>query len=84
MYLSEREKLLEVLTAWMGDVVRQKCLVSRLDFPREKEMTQRIAESHELTDLLQRMDAIEDLRANLETNVQEQLALEVAFLTAFG
>jgi len=30
------------------------------------------------------MEAIEDLRANLETNVQEQLAFEVAFLTAFG
>lgn len=84
VYLSEREKLLEVLTAWMGDVVRQKCQVTRLDFPREKEVTQRVSESFELTDLLQRMDAIEDLRAHLETNVQEQLALEVAFLTAFG
>jgi hypothetical protein len=34
--------------------------------------------------LLHRMEGIEQLRANLETNVQEQLALEVAFLTAFG
>jgi len=83
-YLNEREKLLEVLISWTGDVVRQKCGVDRLDFPREKETTARVANAHELADLLQRMDAMEELRANLETNVSEQLALEVAFLTAFG
>ena len=83
-YLSEREKLLEVLISWMGDVVRQKCAVSRLDFPAEKGTTAKVAEAHELSDLLRRMDGMESLRANLETNVQEQLALEVAFLTSFG
>ena len=83
-YLNEREKLLEVLIAWMGDVVRQKCDVSRLDFPSEMAVTKRVAESYELSNLLQRMDAMEGLRANLETNVSEQLALEVAFLTSFG
>ncbi len=83
-YLNEREKLLDVLIAWMGDVVRQKCAVEQLDFPGEKAATSRVADEHELGDLLQRMDSMEDLRANLGTNVQEQLALEVAFLTAFG
>ena len=47
-------------------------------------VTKRVAESYELSNLLQRMDAMEGLRANLETNVSEQLALEVAFLTSFG
>lgn len=83
-YLSEREKLLEVLISWMGDVVRRKCSVDRLDYPNEKETTTRVAERHELGDLLKRMESLEGLRANMETNVQEQLALEVAFLTAFG
>jgi len=83
-YLNEREKLLHVLIAWMGDVVRQKSGAARLDFPKEKEATARVASNHELSELLQRMDAMEDLRANLETNMQEQLVLEVAFLTAFG
>lgn len=83
-YLGEREKLLEVLIAWMGDVVRRKCAVDRVDFPSEKETTSQVAEGHELADLLQRMEALENLRANLETNVQEQLALEVAFLKAFA
>ena len=83
-YLNEREQLLNVLISWMGDVVRQKCFVDRLDFPKEKETTRRVAESHELRDLLNRMEAIDDLRSNLGTNMQEQLTLEVAFLTAFG
>ncbi|MBT8043646.1 MAG: hypothetical protein KJO79_01745 [Verrucomicrobiae bacterium] len=83
-YLNEREKLIEVLVSWVGDVVRQKCGVSQLDFPSEKGVTARIADAHDLRDLLRRMDGMEELRANLETNVQEQLALEVAFLTAFG
>lgn len=83
-YLNEREKLIEVLVSWVGDVVRQKCSVDRLDFPSESETTARVAEAHELRDLLCRMDGIEELRAHFETNVQEQLALEVAFLTAFG
>ena len=83
-YLSERGKLLEVLISWMGDVVRRKCGVERLDFPGQREVTTRVGESEEISRLLQRMEAIEDLRANLETNVQEQLAFEVAFLNAFG
>lgn len=83
-YMNERETLIEVLISWVGDVVRQKCGVTRLDFPTEKETTMHVAGNHELGDLLQRMEGMEDLRANLETNVQEQLALEVAFLTAFG
>ena len=83
-YLNERERLLEVLIAWMGDVVRQKCSVERLDFPKYKKVTQEVADANELSDLLQRMRALEELRANMETNVSEQLALEVAFLTAFG
>lgn len=83
-YLNERGKLIEVLVSWVGDVVRQKCGVARLEFPAEKDTTARVADAHELRDLLRRMDGMEELRANLETNVQEQLALEVAFLTAFG
>ncbi|MDC0088250.1 hypothetical protein OAI07_01770 [Akkermansiaceae bacterium] len=83
-YLNEREKLLEVLISWMGDVIRLKCNVARIDYPSQKVVMQQVADSHELSQLLQRMEALENLRANMETNVSEQLALEVAFLTAFG
>lgn len=83
-YLNEREKLLEVLISWMGDVIRLKCDVERIDYPSQKSVMQQVADSHDLSQLLQRMEALEALRANMETNVSEQLALEVAFLTAFG
>lgn len=83
-YLGERDQLLELMIAWMGDVVRCKCGVECLDFPGEKATTARVAEAEDMAKLLQRMDALENLRTNLETNVQEQLALEVAFLNAFG
>jgi len=83
-YLNEREKLIETLVCWVGDVVRQKCSVDQLDFPSERDTTASVASNHAINDLLCRMEGIEQLRANLETNVQEQLALEVAFLTAFG
>ena len=83
-YLNERERLLEILISWMGDVVRQKCEVSQLDLSSASAATSSVADKHRLPDLLQRIDALEALRANLETNAQEQLALEVAFLEAFG
>jgi len=83
-YLGERATLLEVLIEWMGDVVRQKNAVQRLDFTSESQTTAQVAVANGLSDLLQRMEALEKLRGDLETNVSEQLALEVAFLTAFG
>lgn len=82
--LGEQEQLLDVLVSWMGDVVRSKCSADRLDFPSEKVVTMGLAQQHELADLLQRMEAVEELHTNLQTNVQVQLALEVAFLKAFG
>lgn len=83
-YLSERGKLLEGMISWMGDVIRQKNGVDRLDFPEQRAVTARVAEAHALEDLLMRMDALVALGSDLETNVQEQLALEVAFMNAFG
>jgi len=83
-YLAERECLLETLICWMGDVLRRKCGVERLEFPNEQASFNQLASKHDLPDLLQRMDALEHLKGNLETNVQEQLALEVSFLKAFA
>ncbi len=83
-YLNERSKVLECIISWMGDVIRQKCGVVELDLPDAHASTSNVAKAHDLPELLQRIDALEELRANLETNAQEQLALEVAFLKAFG
>ncbi len=83
-YLNVRDKLLAVMISWMGDVIRQKCGVTELDLASEKTTTQQVGESFEMGELLTRMSAMEELRAHLETNVQEQLALEVTFMEAFG
>ena len=83
-YLTERERLLELLITWMGDVIRCKCSVENIELSKEREAMLQVANNHDLQDLLQRMEALENLKSNLGTNVQEQLALEVAFLKAFG
>ena len=83
-YLNERNELFEVMIGWMGDVIRIKTKSENLDFPEEKETTSRLAESSDLNDLLQRMAALEQLKLDLSTNISEQLALEVGFLTVFG
>ena len=83
-YLLERGQFLDVLITWLGDVVRQKCSVDTLDYPAHSAATKSVAESEPLESLLQRMEALEKLGDLLETNVSEQLALEVGFMQAFG
>jgi len=83
-YLLERGQLLDVLITWLGDVVRQKCDVEALDYPKHSAVTRSVADSEPLESLLQRMEALEKLGALLETNVSEPLALEVGFMQAFG
>lgn len=83
-YLLERSQFLEVLITWLGDVVRQKCGVIELDYPKYSSITQSVADKETLESLLQRMEALENLASLLETNVSEQLALEVGFMKSFG
>lgn len=83
-YLGERARLFDVLQAWLADVLRFKCGAGGLDFGAPSEGLRRLAESEDMPSLLARMEAIEELRATLDTNAQEQLALEVGFLKAFG
>lgn len=83
-YLLERSQFIDVLIAWLGDVVRCKCGVEVLDYPKQALVTMGVSESESLESLLMRMEALENLRSLLETNVSEQLALEVGFMKAFG
>lgn len=83
-YLAARSHLFEVLQAWMLDVLRCKTGAEGLDFPASEASLRQLADGEPLAGLLRRMDALEELRATLETNAQEQLALEVGFLRAFG
>lgn len=83
-YLDVRSRLFDVLLAWMADLLRLKTGSGGLDFPACSHSLQPIAERETVENLLKRMSALEELRQTLETNAQEQLALEVGFLKAFG
>lgn len=83
-YLQSRAQLFDVLTAWMADVLRVKSGAGGLEFPGSATTYNKVAAGETTDRLLRRMDALATLRRSLETNAQEQLALEVGFLKAFG
>ncbi|MFT4547505.1 MAG: DNA polymerase-3 subunit delta' [Verrucomicrobiales bacterium] len=84
MYLHQRTGLVELLVSWLADALRCQVGYGRLDFPQHAEVIRSLAENLEHRDLTKRLGALEDLRTNLATNVQEALAMEVAFIQAFG
>jgi DNA polymerase III subunit delta' len=83
-YLDSRNRLFDVLMAWMADLLRLKSRAAGLDFPDSAEALRPIAEAETETRLLQRMESLDSLRRTLETNAFEPLAIEVGFLRAFG
>lgn len=84
-YQGERAALMETLEGWWADVLRQKHGAETLDQPGFAAETAAIADRSTTTELLDRAAALEDLRENLgRPGVQEQLAIECAFLKAFA
>ncbi|MCX6877700.1 MAG: hypothetical protein NTW21_28400 [Verrucomicrobia bacterium] len=83
-YLDARNRLFDVLMAWMADLLRLKTQAGGLDFPESARKLDGIAQAESETRLLQRMEALDSLRRTLETNAFEPLAIEVGFLKAFG
>ena len=83
-YLDGRNRLLDVLMAWMADLLRLKVKSGGLDFPDSAPTLRKIVDAESETRLLQRLDALDSLRRTLETNAFEPLAIEVGFLKAFG
>lgn len=83
-YLGARARLLDVLMAWMADLVRIRAGSQLLDFPDTADKLRSIAEKETEQRLLQRIHALESMRRSLETNAFEPLVLDVGFLKAFG
>ncbi|MEI8233523.1 MAG: hypothetical protein WCH57_02425 [Verrucomicrobiota bacterium] len=86
-YLEARTVFMETLLQWWGDVLRLRHGADSgdaLDFPSYRTQTAALAERFTTPDILWRISALEGLRENFGRNVQEQLAIEVAFLEAFG
>lgn len=83
-YLDARNRLFDVLMAWMADLLRMKVNGGGLDFPDSAPALAAIADAETEGRLLKRMEALDSLRRTLETNAFEPLAIEVGFLKAFG
>ena len=79
-YLAERERLVAALARWW-----QTVLHASLGMAAEATATQSaIASRLSTTEILRRLAGLEDLHEWLGRNIQEPLALEVAFLDVFG
>lgn len=83
-YLQARAHFVDTLLQWWGDVLRQQHGAPALDFPSHREQTHSLATRMPTPEILRRLGALEGLRENFGRNVQEQLAIEVAFIKAFG
>jgi DNA polymerase-3 subunit delta' len=83
-YLDARGRYLDVILAWLADIIRIKNNTGGLDFPDSAPLLKTLADSESILKISQRLDSLERLRQSLETNASEQLALEVGFLKTFG
>lgn len=83
-YLQQRDRQLELLLLWLGDMLRLQVQWERIDLVDYRQTLETAAKSFSPQQLHRRLEAVESLQRNLRTNVNEALALEVAFLSAFG
>ena len=84
LYVQRRAMLVEVLIEFWSDVLRGCTKVERRNLPSAKKETAALAERFTVSDVLRRIQRLEELRDNLGRNIQEALAFEVAFLEVFG
>ena len=83
-YVQRRARLLEVLFLWWSDVLRAKTGVVARDFPNLKKETAELSGRFKTPEILKRIRRLEQMRDHLAYNIQEALAIEVAFLRVFG
>lgn len=83
-YVQERFRLIAVLLNWWADVLRPRNDATQLEYPEFAADTAKIAGRFSTAQVLKKITAIEELRENLDRNVQEQLATEAAFLKVFA
>ena len=83
LYLQRRAALVETLFAWWTDVLRANNAVAQRDLPAAKQETAALARRFGNAEILKRIRLLEELRDHLGRNIQESLAIEVAFLAIF-
>jgi len=84
LYLQRRAGLIEALFAWWSDVLRSSTNVERRNLPSARKETGALATRFNSAEILQRVRCLEELRDHLGRNIQEALAIEVAFLAIFA
>jgi DNA polymerase III subunit delta' len=84
LYLRRRGELIEILFVWWSDILRANTGVKERDLPAAKKETEMIAKRFSTAEILRRIRRLEELRDHLGRNIQEALAIEVAFLRIFG
>jgi DNA polymerase-3 subunit delta' len=84
LYLRRRAQLIETLFAWWTDVLRVKTGVAQRDLSGLEKETGEVAARFSAAEILKRIRRLEQMRDHLGRNIQETLALEVAFLGIFG
>ncbi len=82
-YLTGRSKVINLLVAWFGDALRLKGGGDYLEMPELVEQSRLIADRESMSSLLRRMEALETMQSELETNASEALVMEVGCLRAF-
>jgi DNA polymerase-3 subunit delta' len=82
-YVRQRARLVEILFLWWSDVLRANTAIARREFPKAKKQTEALAARMKTPDILRRIRRLEEMRDHLGRNIQEALAVEVAFLSVF-
>lgn len=83
-YQQQRDALMDLLLSWMGDIARQQVGATHLDILPCQDATAALARRWTPGELHKRLAALRKLDQLLRTNVNESLALEVTFITAFA
>jgi len=83
-YRAEREGLIAIAEQWFADALRHQHGAPAVDHTDFYDATASLATTLSTAELLRRSAALTELRENFGRNVQEQLAIECAFLKAFG
>jgi len=84
LYIQRRAALLETLFKWWSDILRARCDVDLRDLPVAAKETAALAKRFTTAEVLRRIRRLEELRDHLGRNIQEGLAIEVAFLEIFA
>jgi len=84
LYLQRRAGLIETLFAWWTDVLRSSSSVDCRELPNARTETGALAKRFPTTEVLRKLQRLEELRDQLGHNIQEALAIEVAFLGIFA